>query len=276
MSKSILKASLVAAGILLMGAGCFNRGTQAPAAPSGGQPTTIEQPSTPTTPTAQAEIKLAKSDTLGEYFTDGKGMTLYLYTKDTADKSVCEGQCLVNWPIFYGQDLKIPEGLNKADFGETVTPDGQKISTYKGWPLYYFIKDKKPGDTLGEDVGKVWYVMKANYSVLFVTDASGNHLVDGRGNTLYLYTKDTANKSVCEGQCLVNWPAFYAEDLVLPSTWNKADFAEIERADKVEQNSFKGWPLYYYVNDKARGDKTGQGVGGVWYVIDPDKQAAAK
>lgn len=256
-----------------MGAGCSNRGTNAPAQPSGEQPTAIEQPSAPT---AQAEVKLARSDQLGEYLTDGKGMTLYLFNKDATDKSACVGQCLVNWPIFYGQDLKVPESLNKADFGETVTPDGQKISTYMGWPLYYYIADKKPGDTLGEDVGKVWYVIKPKYSLQFATDAGGNYMVDGRGMTLYLFTNDSKDKSVCAGQCLVNWPPFYDADLILPSVWNKADFGETTTPDGQKITTFKGWPLYYYVNDKVRGDKTGQGVGGVWYVIDPTKQAAAK
>jgi predicted lipoprotein with Yx(FWY)xxD motif len=29
-------------------------------------------------------------------------------------------------------------------------------------------------------------------------------------------------------------------------------------------------PLYYYIKDQAPGDTTGQGVGGVWYVLSPD------
>ena len=34
--------------------------------------------------------------------------------------------------------------------------------TYNGWPLYYFIKDKAPGDTMGQDVkgfGAEWYLV---------------------------------------------------------------------------------------------------------------------
>jgi predicted lipoprotein with Yx(FWY)xxD motif len=29
--------------------------------------------------------------------------------------------------------------------------------------------------------------------------------------------------------------------------------------------------LYYYIKDVAPGETLGQGVGGVWYVVDPDK-----
>ena len=31
--------------------------------------------------------------------------------------------------------------------------------TYNGWPLYYYIKDEQAGDTVGQQVGDVWYVI---------------------------------------------------------------------------------------------------------------------
>jgi predicted lipoprotein with Yx(FWY)xxD motif len=33
--------------------------------------------------------------------------------------------------------------------------------TLNGWPLYYYSKDMAPGDTLGQGVGSVWYVIDA-------------------------------------------------------------------------------------------------------------------
>ena len=32
---------------------------------------------------------------------------------------------------------------------------------YKGWPLYLWIKDTKPGDTTGDGVGGVWHTAVA-------------------------------------------------------------------------------------------------------------------
>ena len=43
--------------------------------------------------------------------------------------------------------------------GTTARTDGTTQVTYNGWPLYYWIKDQKPGDATGQDVGGVWYVL---------------------------------------------------------------------------------------------------------------------
>jgi predicted lipoprotein with Yx(FWY)xxD motif len=46
-------------------------------------------------------------------------------------------------------------------FGTTTRTDGTVQVTYNGWPLYYYEKDKAPGDVTGQDVGGVWYVVSA-------------------------------------------------------------------------------------------------------------------
>ena len=40
----------------------------------------------------------APSTTLGTFLVDGKGMTLYLYTKDTPNTSNCYDKCATAWP----------------------------------------------------------------------------------------------------------------------------------------------------------------------------------
>jgi predicted lipoprotein with Yx(FWY)xxD motif len=30
---------------------------------------------------------------------------------------------------------------------------------YNNWPLYYYAKDKNPGDTTGQNVGQKWFVV---------------------------------------------------------------------------------------------------------------------
>lgn len=43
----------------------------------------------------------------------------------------------------------------------------------------------------------------------------------------------------------------------------------ITRDDGSKQWAYKGKPVYYWVKDKAAGDKTGDGVAGVWHIIKP-------
>ena len=43
--------------------------------------------------------------------------------------------------------------------GRVTLDDGTTQATYKGFPLYYWVNDRKRGDTTGQDVGKVWYVI---------------------------------------------------------------------------------------------------------------------
>jgi predicted lipoprotein with Yx(FWY)xxD motif len=104
-------------------------------------------------------VKIAKKEGIGSYLTDIKGMTLYYSKIDTAGKSACEGPCVENWPLYYRETVASKDGLAASDFAAITRPDGKKQTTYKGMPLYYFAKDKKPGDTLGQGVKDVWYVV---------------------------------------------------------------------------------------------------------------------
>ncbi|RAP74136.1 cupredoxin domain-containing protein [Paenibacillus montanisoli] len=215
-------------------------------------------------------IGLGKAADVGTYLTDSKGRTLYFFTKDAANLEACQGQCLQAWPIFYADQLQIPASLNASDFGVYTRADGTKQSTYKGWPLYYFVKDAKAGDVLGENVNGVWFVAKSDYAAMLGTSVElGNYLTDANGRTLYYFDKDTPDRSVCEGQCLVNWPAYHADGDSAPTGVASGDFGTITRSDGSKQSTYKGYPLYYFIKDTKHGDFNGQDVNKVWYVINP-------
>jgi predicted lipoprotein with Yx(FWY)xxD motif len=218
-------------------------------------------------------IDLRKTADGSVYFTDGKGMALYLFTKDMLDLNTCVGDCLKAWPVYSSDQLLLADGLESRDFGSFIRADGLKQITYKGWPLYYWNKDQKPGDISGEGVGKVWYLIKQPfYSVTLGTQAQlGNYLVDSKGMALYYFDKDPKSATVCFGECLKAWPAFYTEKPVVPSGLKADDFGEIIRPDGGKQTTYKGYPLYYWFKDTKRGDTTGQNVGKVWFVVNPDK-----
>lgn len=97
----------------------------------------------------------------------------------------------------------------------------------------------------------------------------GTILVDGEGMTLYLFTNDSPGVSTCEGSCLANWPPL----LGTPAAGDGADGSlldTITRSDGDTQVTYNGWPLYYWVGDTAAGETNGQGVMGVWFVVDRD------
>jgi len=107
-----------------------------------------------------AALNVAAKDGLGSYLTDENGMTLYLFKKDAPGKSACAaGGCLEKWPVFHADKIEPAVGIDAAKIGVITRDDGKKQTTYKGLPLYYFFKDKAAGDTLGQGVNNVWYVV---------------------------------------------------------------------------------------------------------------------
>ena len=89
-------------------------------------------------------------------------MMLYKYTKDSKGVSNCVGACAVNWPPYTvpaGSVLNLQAGV--TGMISTITrADGTLQVAYNGVPLYYWKDDKKPGDTTGQNVGGVWFVVK--------------------------------------------------------------------------------------------------------------------
>jgi predicted lipoprotein with Yx(FWY)xxD motif len=217
------------------------------------------------------QVKTASDGT--QYLTDANGMTLYYFTLDTDGQSACYGGCEKAWPVFDAKDMTVSSDLNAADFGTISRKDGKNQTTFKGWPLYYWAGDKNPGDMTGEGFHGVWFILKVPaYSVMIGTEKPvGNYLTDGEGRTLYYFTKDSSGMSACSGNCIKAWPAFAADTFVVPSVLNHSDFGTITRDDGSMQATFKGYPLYYFVRDSNRGEIKGQGVGKVWYVVDPQK-----
>lgn len=97
---------------------------------------------------------------LGEVVTDGKGMTLYRFDKDTqgASTSACTGVCLTNWPPLIASG-SAPTGTVTGTLGTIATPDGKKQVTLDGWPLYTFNGDTAAGDVKGQGVGGIWWAV---------------------------------------------------------------------------------------------------------------------
>ncbi|HUG84921.1 MAG TPA: hypothetical protein VMM13_10170 [Euzebya sp.] len=97
----------------------------------------------------------------------------------------------------------------------------------------------------------------------------GQILVDGDGLTLYGFTNDSDGTSACTGDCAATWPPLIVEeDFTVAEGLDAATFSTTEREDGSLQLVVGDWPLYYFAADGGPGDVNGQGVGGVWFVVD--------
>jgi len=80
--------------------------------------------------------------------------------QDNPGVSACEGQCLQNWPpVLTEKSPKADDGVDASKLGTLTREDGSIQVTYNEMPLYYYSGDLNPGDTNGQNVGGVWFVI---------------------------------------------------------------------------------------------------------------------
>lgn len=255
----------------------------------------IAMPMTVRSVAAQDAAFLAVSDNkdLGAILTDAAGKTLYLFTPDTtAGESACYDECAANWPpLAPAADMTLPEGVP----GELTTvkrTDGAEQVAYNGIPLYYFAEDDDAGDTYGQGLGGVWFVvapgaMHGDYPVapaegtpvptasarIGFTEELGPFLTDAEGRTVYLFTKDTTEgESACYDDCAAAWPPVPGEDGATLPPGIQGSLGTIARTDGSSQLAYNDIPLYYYSQDTEPGDTYGQDVHDVWYIVTPGMQ----
>jgi predicted lipoprotein with Yx(FWY)xxD motif len=117
-------------------------------------------------------VQVAQNDTLGAILTDGQGVTLYLFTRDAPSQSNCYDQCAAAWPpllVDEGQEPAAGSGVT-GNLGVTERTDGTFQVTYNDMPLYYFVSDAAAGDTNGQGVNDVWFVLNPDAPSVTVSD----------------------------------------------------------------------------------------------------------
>jgi predicted lipoprotein with Yx(FWY)xxD motif len=223
---------------------------------------------------APPTVSLGESDELGQVLVGPNGMTLYSFDRDSLNESACYERCSEIWPpliVRNADNLTSGEGV-PGELGTIERTTGSLQVTYNGQPLYYWYEDYAAGDTNGQGVGGVWWVVPAATVSSQSVGELGKVLVDNQGMTLYIFANDEAGVSNCADECAVNWPPLTVEsaDALVANPLLPGELGTIERADGTLQVSYNGWPLYYWKDDAARGDATGQGVGDVWWVVEPE------
>lgn len=92
----------------------------------------------------------------GSILTDGDGMSLYTFDKDTAAVSNCYDDCATKWPPLEAKRNSKPQG----NFGIIVRADGTRQWAHNGMPLYTWFKDAAAGDITGDGVKGVWHLAR--------------------------------------------------------------------------------------------------------------------
>jgi predicted lipoprotein with Yx(FWY)xxD motif len=106
-------------------------------------------------------------------------------------------------------------------------------------------------------------------TVHVATTRLGKVLVNSRGRTLYLFTKDSATKSACSGACATAWPPLRASGKPTAGTGAKASLIRTTAHSQVNYNHH---PLYTFIKDTKAGQTNGEGItafGGHWFAVSP-------
>lgn len=132
------------------------------------------------------QLEASRAGELDPVVVNGAGLTLYRFDNDTAkpSKSTCNGDCAKTWPpvtVAKGGRIFI-SGVKKSAVGVVKRDDGRLQVTIKGWPVYRFAKDTKPGDTKGQGVGGTWFGVTPDGQKAGVGDDNGNGGDSGNGN----------------------------------------------------------------------------------------------
>ena len=109
---------------------------------------------------------------LGTVLVTNKGYALYMFPPDAAKRVTCTEDCARGWP-----PLILPDPANivagpgiRADLLDTVlAPNGKRVVTYRGWPLYTYLGDADPGHAAGQgknDDGGNWYAIRPSGQIV--------------------------------------------------------------------------------------------------------------
>ena len=106
--------------------------------------------------TGTATMAKSPATTMNGMLVGPTQMTLYVFDKDAAGKSMCNGGCATNWPPLMAPANATPIG----DWSVVMRDDGSKQWAHKGKPLYTYAADKKAGDATGDNFKGVWHIVK--------------------------------------------------------------------------------------------------------------------
>jgi predicted lipoprotein with Yx(FWY)xxD motif len=146
-----------------------------------GQPATPRSPGTTrasaatATPSAAAAKSIGLSvrtlPNVGAVLVNSEDHTLYTFAPDQHSKVTCVSSCAGVWPplkLASGETVTGPQ-LKASLLGSDPDPEGGRVVTYAGWPLYTYEADSAAGQDNGQAVeanGGHWYVIAPSGKVI--------------------------------------------------------------------------------------------------------------
>jgi predicted lipoprotein with Yx(FWY)xxD motif len=127
------------------------------------QPAPVQPEASPTPQVEQlqeAHLSIAHTPEFGEILVGNDGMTLYVFTIDGPNQSNCDQTCIALWPPLLTQgNPTLGANVDPQLVGSAESADGSLMVTYNQMPLYFWVHDSQPGDTTGQGVEGVWFVV---------------------------------------------------------------------------------------------------------------------
>jgi predicted lipoprotein with Yx(FWY)xxD motif len=98
----------------------------------------------------------------------------------------------------------------------------------------------------------------------------GDALVEEESRSLYIFVpdQDANGTPTCYDDCAKAWPALEGP-VSAGEGVDESLLGTVERTDGIQQATYNDLPLYYFSGDAAAGDVNGQGLFGVWWIVDP-------
>jgi predicted lipoprotein with Yx(FWY)xxD motif len=273
--------AVIATMALAVGLSAVSAATQT-ARPATGRVANLLAPSTQAAQSKPggATVKIRPSN-LGKILVDAKGKTLYIWAGDSGKKSNCYGQCAKFWPplLTKGKPVAKAGALGRL-VGTTVRRGGARQVTYNGRPLYYFIQDRKAGQTKGTGLtgfGARWdpvtasgKAVPAGATLKIGPTNLGPILVDAKGKTLYIWAGDSGKTSNCYDDCAKFWPPLLTKGQPVATAGALSSLlGTTVRRDGTRQVTYNGRPLYYFIQDTEAGQTKGTGLTGFGARWDP-------
>jgi predicted lipoprotein with Yx(FWY)xxD motif len=155
-------APAILAAVFVAGCGSSSSSNSSSSSKAPAPAASSSQSSAAASAPAKAVTVTTKHDKFGTVLAAGsKQLTVYLFEADKSATSNCMSACASAWPPVIGKP-KATNQAKSADLNTITRPDGQLQVTYRGHPLYYFVKDKDAGDAYGQGLknfGAEWYVL---------------------------------------------------------------------------------------------------------------------